>query len=164
MSRSDATDRKEVAVAEEIAFESGDTRNADNTRMRPARKTAGALTTAASVETAVDADGTIGACFAGARPNSVARSHVGNGAVKGARIRTTSQPATSRENIGGSAISCSKLHATRQPGDRQFSAENRGKAGSETRPKCMAAASCDIIVGQLCFERIVALATTDTSI
>ena len=105
MSRSDATDRNEVAVAEEIAFERGDTRNADNTRMRPARKTAGAFTTAASCDTAVDAGGTIGACFAGPRPTSVARSHVGNGAVKGARIRTTSQPARNRESIDGSAIS-----------------------------------------------------------
>jgi len=100
MSRSDATDRNEVGDADEIAFERGDTRNGDNTRVRPARKTAGALTTAASFETAADAGGTIGACFAGPRPNSVARSHVGNGAVKGARIRTTSQPATKRGNIG----------------------------------------------------------------
>jgi hypothetical protein len=126
MSRSDATDRNDVAVADEITFERGDTRNADNTRMRPPRKTAGALTMAASFETAVDAGGTIGACFAGPRPNSVARSHVGNGAVKGARIRTTSQPATNRENMDGSAISCSKLHATRQTGNFQFSGENRG--------------------------------------
>ena len=164
VSRSDATDRNEVADAEEIAFERGETRNADNTRMRPARKTAGALTTAASVDTAVDAGGTIGACFAGPRPNSVARSHVGNGAVKGARTKTTSQPATNRESIDGSAISRSKLHATRQPGDLQFSGENPGRVGSETRPKCMAPAPCDIIVGHLCFERVVAVATTDASI
>ena len=105
--------------------------------MRPARKTAGALTTAASFETAVDAGGTIGACFAGPRPTSVARSHVGNGAVKGARIKTTSQPATNRGSIDGSAIWQSKLHATRQPSYLQFSRENPGKMRSETRPKCM---------------------------
>ena len=113
MSRSEATDRNEVADAEAIAFERGETRNADNTRMQPARKTAGALTTAASCETAADAGGPIGVCLAGPRPKSVARSQVGNGAVKGAKIRTTSQPATNRENIDGSAISWSKLHATR---------------------------------------------------
>lgn len=118
MSRSDAINRNEVADDEAVACERGDTRNTENTRIRPARKAAGALTTATSVETAVDADGTIGVCLAGPRPKSVARSQVGNGAVKGARIRTTSQPATNRGSIEGLApcsanvapASCSRIH------------------------------------------------------
>ena len=104
ISRSEATKRNEVADAEEIAFERGETRNADNTRMRPARKTAGALTTAASCETAADAGGTIGVATP-VHVRTASRDHVRKCAVERRQRQDDEPTATNRESIDGSAIS-----------------------------------------------------------
>jgi hypothetical protein len=97
--QADGVSRKEVVEGNTIVLPSTDTRKICASRLRPARKNPGALTTAASCDTALDVGGAIGAWRPAPRPNNVLRSHVENGAVKGASTRTTSQHAVNRESM-----------------------------------------------------------------
>jgi hypothetical protein len=96
--QADAVSRKEVVDGNTILLASADTRKTCPSRLRPARKNPGELTTAASCDTVLDVDGAIGACRPDPLPNNVLRSHVENGAVNGASTRTTSQHAVNRES------------------------------------------------------------------
>jgi len=129
MSRDDVTERGKVAVEEEIASVSGEIRKAECRRVRPLPRNAGAVTTASSCDTAADRCGAMGACRAGPRPTSRARSQVGNGAVNGAMTSTTSQQAVMRENIDVVATRSSKLRATRRRRSARTFQEN-GRIGA----------------------------------
>jgi hypothetical protein len=58
-------------------------------------------------------------------------SHVGNGAVNGAKIKSTSQAATIRESMTMVAQALSNLHARRAGSHRRFSGRFRDEPTSE---------------------------------
>jgi hypothetical protein len=145
-----ALDREDVDDEGETGVETGIIRNIERTRILTVRSAAGAFTTAASCETADGAGGMTGACCAGPRPNSVAMSHVGNGAVKGAKIKSTSQLATIRESMTWSLMRSASFTPVARAQIDNFSEDFATNQRLMMRRKCLAAMACDINVRHLC--------------
>ena len=106
--------RARVAVAEKHSATDVSPRGTSSKRTRPVRNNAGTLAMLASPANAVvDAGALMGPGGDGASPKSIAKSHVLNGAVNGARIRMARQHAMMRDTTVVSEEQASRHSARR---------------------------------------------------